>query len=53
MSVNSTKNQLSFLASFVASYQHYIQGKITNPAALDKDYEQIDPDDLDEMDIQW
>ncbi|MFS7967231.1 hypothetical protein Hanom_Chr09g00783351 [Helianthus anomalus] len=52
MSVKSAKNQLSLLASFGASYQKYIR-KITDPVALDEDYEHIDSCDLDEMDIQW
>ncbi|MFS7914107.1 hypothetical protein Hanom_Chr02g00149501 [Helianthus anomalus] len=26
---------------------------ISNPATLDEDYDQIDPDDLEEMDLQW
>ncbi|KAM0052178.1 putative transcription factor interactor and regulator CCHC(Zn) family [Helianthus debilis subsp. tardiflorus] len=53
MSVKSAEEHLALLASFVASYENYIQGKISDPATLDKDYDQIDPDDLEEMDLQW
>ncbi|KAJ0693836.1 putative transcription factor interactor and regulator CCHC(Zn) family [Helianthus annuus] len=53
MSVKSAEEHLALLASFVASYENYIQGKISDPATLDEDYDQIDPDDLEEMDLQW
>ncbi|KAJ0507000.1 putative transcription factor interactor and regulator CCHC(Zn) family [Helianthus annuus] len=53
MSVKSAEEHLALLASFVASYENYIQGKISDPATLDEDYDQIDPDDLKEMDLQW
>ena len=52
MSVKSAEEQLSVLASFMALYENYIPRKI-DLAVVDKDYYQIDPDDLDEMDIQW
>uniref|UniRef100_A0A251VAK0 Uncharacterized protein n=1 Tax=Helianthus annuus TaxID=4232 RepID=A0A251VAK0_HELAN len=53
MSVKSAEEHLALLASFVASYENYILGKISDPATLDEDYDQIDPDDLEEMDLQW
>ncbi|KAJ0723344.1 hypothetical protein HanOQP8_Chr08g0297061 [Helianthus annuus] len=53
MSVKSDEEHLAILASFVASYENYIQEKISDPATLDEDYDQIDPDDLEEMDLQW
>ncbi|KAJ0742622.1 putative transcription factor interactor and regulator CCHC(Zn) family [Helianthus annuus] len=53
MSVKFAEEHLALLASFVASYENYIQGKISDPATLDEDYDQIDPDDLEEMDLQW
>ncbi|MFS8024376.1 hypothetical protein Hanom_Chr16g01462501 [Helianthus anomalus] len=30
-----------------------VKGKISDPATFDEDYVQIDPDDLEEMDLQW
>ncbi|KAJ0449140.1 hypothetical protein HanHA89_Chr17g0725051 [Helianthus annuus] len=53
MSVKSAEEHLALLASFVASYENYIHGKISDPATLDEDYDQIDPDDLEEKDLQW
>ena len=53
MSVKSAKDHLGMLASFVASYENYIQGKVHNPTIVEEDYDQIDPDDLEEMDLQW
>ena len=53
MSVRSAEDHLGMLASFVASYENFIQGKVHDPAIADEDYDQIDPDDLEEMDLQW
>ncbi|MFS7916862.1 hypothetical protein Hanom_Chr03g00182331 [Helianthus anomalus] len=47
MSVKAADEHLALLASFVASYKNYIQGKISNPATFYEDYGQIDPDDLE------
>ena len=33
--------------------ENYIQGKISDPSTFDEDYDQVDPDDLEEMDLQW
>ncbi|KAM0049847.1 putative transcription factor interactor and regulator CCHC(Zn) family [Helianthus debilis subsp. tardiflorus] len=51
--VKATEEYLALLASFVASYENYIQGRISDVATFDEDYDQIDPDDLEEMDLQW
>mgnify|MGYP004490055267 CR=1 FL=1 len=53
MSVQSAEQQIVVLSSFIASYENYIQGKINDPTIFDEDYDQIDPDDLEEMDLQW
>ena len=53
MSVKSTEDHLGMLASFVASYENYIQGKVHDPTIVEEDYDQIDPDDLEEIDLQW
>ncbi|MFS8016151.1 putative transcription factor interactor and regulator CCHC(Zn) family [Helianthus anomalus] len=52
ISVKAAEEHLALLASFVASYENHIQGKICDPTTFDKDYDQIDPDDLEEMDLQ-
>ena len=38
---------------FMASYDDCVNGKISAPDMTDEDYDQIHPDDLEEMDIQW
>ena len=53
MSVKDAENQLGVLASFVAAHENYIGGKVTDPALVSEDYKQLDPEDLEEMDIQW
>ncbi|MFS7919667.1 putative transcription factor interactor and regulator CCHC(Zn) family [Helianthus anomalus] len=40
MSMKAAKEHLALLASFVASYENYIQGKISDPATFDEDYDQ-------------
>ena len=45
MSVKSVEDHLGMLASFIASYENFVQGKVHDPAVADEDYDQIDPDD--------
>ncbi|MFS7993296.1 hypothetical protein Hanom_Chr12g01092401 [Helianthus anomalus] len=52
LSVKYDKEYLALLVSFVASYENCIQGKIYDPAIFEEDYDQIDADDLEEMDLQ-
>ena len=52
MSVKSAEEHLTIIAAFMASYKSYIQGKIVDPTISDEDYDQIDPDDLEEMDLK-
>ena len=51
MSVKSAEQQFALYASFIASYENYIKGKIVDPVTLDEDFDQIDSDDLEEMDL--
>ena len=53
MSVKLAESQLGILASFVAAHENYIGGRVTDPALVSEDYKQLDPEDLEEMDIQW
>ena len=53
MSVKSAEDQLGLLSAFMSSYGNLIQGKIEDPAILDEDYDQVDPDDLEEMELQF
>ena len=53
MSIKSAEEQINILAAFMSSYEHYIQGKIVDPAIANDDYDQLDPDDLQEMYLKW
>ncbi|MFS8021494.1 hypothetical protein Hanom_Chr16g01428031 [Helianthus anomalus] len=53
MSVKVVEEHLALLASFIASYENYILGNISDPATFDEDYDQVDPNDLEEMGLQW
>ncbi|KAI3810956.1 hypothetical protein L1987_20645 [Smallanthus sonchifolius] len=44
---------LSMFSSFMASYENFIGGKIHDPEVIEEDFRQIDPVDLEEMNIQW
>ncbi|KAI3815438.1 hypothetical protein L1987_15105 [Smallanthus sonchifolius] len=47
------EDYMAMFSSFVASYENFFGGKIHDPEAIEEDYRQIDPDDLEEMNIQW
>ena len=53
ISVKPAEDQLGLLSAFMTSYGNLIQGKIEDPAILDEDYDQVDPDDLEEMELQF
>ncbi|KAI3821476.1 hypothetical protein L1987_09044 [Smallanthus sonchifolius] len=44
---------LAMFSSFMASYENFIGGKIHDPEVIEEDFRQIDPVDLEEMNIQW
>ncbi|KAI3712446.1 hypothetical protein L1987_71003 [Smallanthus sonchifolius] len=44
---------LAMFSSFMASYENFIGGKIHDPDVTEEDFRQIDPLDLEEMNIQW
>ncbi|KAI3802322.1 hypothetical protein L1987_30452 [Smallanthus sonchifolius] len=44
---------LAMFSSFMASYENFIGGKIHDPKVIEEDFRQIDPVDLEEMNIQW
>ena len=53
MSMSSAEGRMSVYSAFCNAHEAFIGGKITDPAVIDEDYNQIDPDDLEEMDLQW
>ncbi|KAI3814269.1 hypothetical protein L1987_19019 [Smallanthus sonchifolius] len=35
------------------AYENFIGGKLTDPETIEEDFNQVDPDDIEDMDIQW
>ncbi|KAJ0591808.1 putative transcription factor interactor and regulator CCHC(Zn) family [Helianthus annuus] len=44
---------MSFLASILESYEGLITAKIGNPNMTKEDYDQVDPEEMELMDIRW
>ncbi|KAF5813389.1 putative transcription factor interactor and regulator CCHC(Zn) family [Helianthus annuus] len=44
---------MSFLASVLESYESLIAGKIGNPNMTKEDYDQVDLEEMELMDIRW
>ncbi|KAJ0667996.1 putative transcription factor interactor and regulator CCHC(Zn) family [Helianthus annuus] len=53
MSINAAKQQMSFLASVLESYEGLMSGKIGNSELTKEDYDQIDPGEMELVDIRW
>ncbi|KAF5818195.1 putative transcription factor interactor and regulator CCHC(Zn) family [Helianthus annuus] len=53
MSINVAKQQMSFLASILESYESLVAGRIGNPELTKEDYDQIDPEEMELIDIRW
>ncbi|KAF5814459.1 putative transcription factor interactor and regulator CCHC(Zn) family [Helianthus annuus] len=53
MSINAAKQQMSFLASVLESYEGFVAGKIGNLELTKEDYDQIDPEEMELIDIRW
>ncbi|KAF5802789.1 putative transcription factor interactor and regulator CCHC(Zn) family [Helianthus annuus] len=47
------QQHMSFLASILVSYEGLIAGKIGNPNITKEDYDQVDPEEMELMDIRW
>ncbi|KAJ0668041.1 hypothetical protein HanPI659440_Chr17g0684501 [Helianthus annuus] len=44
---------MSFLASILESYESLVAGRIGNPELTKEDYDQIDPEEMEQIDIRW
>ncbi|KAJ0584010.1 putative transcription factor interactor and regulator CCHC(Zn) family [Helianthus annuus] len=53
MSINAAKKQMSFLTSVLESYEGLVAGKIGNSELTKEDYDQIDPEEMELIDIRW
>ncbi|KAJ0604585.1 putative transcription factor interactor and regulator CCHC(Zn) family [Helianthus annuus] len=47
------KNQMSLLGMILESYSCFVVGKIGNPMLTKEDYDQIDAEEMELMDIKW
>ncbi|KAM0070812.1 putative transcription factor interactor and regulator CCHC(Zn) family [Helianthus debilis subsp. tardiflorus] len=47
------KNQMSLLGMILESYSCFVVGKIGNPMLRKEDYDQIDAEEMELMDIKW
>ncbi|KAJ0947026.1 putative transcription factor interactor and regulator CCHC(Zn) family [Helianthus annuus] len=47
------KQQMVFLASVLESYESLVAGKIGNTNLMKEDYDQLDPEEMELMDIRW
>ncbi|KAF5809128.1 putative transcription factor interactor and regulator CCHC(Zn) family [Helianthus annuus] len=53
MSINAAKQHMSFLASIIESYESLVAGRIGNPELTKEDYDQIDSEEMELIDIRW
>ncbi|KAJ0852855.1 putative transcription factor interactor and regulator CCHC(Zn) family [Helianthus annuus] len=53
MSINAAKQQMSFLALVLESYEGLVAGKIGNSELTKEDYDQIDPEEMELIVIRW
>ncbi|KAF5786583.1 putative transcription factor interactor and regulator CCHC(Zn) family [Helianthus annuus] len=49
----SAKQRMVFLASVLESYEGFVAGKIGNTNLTKEDYDQIDPEEMELIDIRW
>ncbi|KAM0071733.1 putative transcription factor interactor and regulator CCHC(Zn) family [Helianthus debilis subsp. tardiflorus] len=47
------KNQMSLLGMVLESYSSFVAGKIGNPMLTKEEYDQIDAEEMELMDIKW
>ncbi|KAJ0453377.1 putative transcription factor interactor and regulator CCHC(Zn) family [Helianthus annuus] len=52
-SEESAKQQMVFLASVLESYESFVAGNIGNTNLTKEDYDQIDPEEMELIDIRW
>ncbi|KAJ0496272.1 putative transcription factor interactor and regulator CCHC(Zn) family [Helianthus annuus] len=50
---NAAKQHIALLASVLEAYEGLVAGRIGNPDMTKEDYDQIDPEELELIDIKW
>ncbi|KAF5817225.1 putative transcription factor interactor and regulator CCHC(Zn) family [Helianthus annuus] len=46
------EENMSLLASFMTAYENFCLGKVVEPLSLDEDFDQIDQEEMEELDLQ-
>ncbi|KAF5813677.1 putative transcription factor interactor and regulator CCHC(Zn) family [Helianthus annuus] len=52
-SEETAKDHMAFLGSVLLSYEGLVAGRIGNPMLIKEDYDQIDAEEMELMDIKW
>ncbi|KAI3819611.1 hypothetical protein L1987_13452 [Smallanthus sonchifolius] len=47
------EDPVALFSSCMLAYQNFIGDKLTDPETIEEDFNQVDPDDMEDMDIQW
>ncbi|KAI3815446.1 hypothetical protein L1987_15113 [Smallanthus sonchifolius] len=51
--VKIAEDHVALFSSCLLAYENFIGGKLTDPETIEEDFNQVDPDDIEDMDIQW
>ncbi|KAI3676242.1 hypothetical protein L1987_85844 [Smallanthus sonchifolius] len=47
------EDHVALFSFCMLAYENFIGGKLTDPEKIEEDFNQVDPDDMEDMDIQW
>ncbi|KAI3815544.1 hypothetical protein L1987_15215 [Smallanthus sonchifolius] len=47
------EDHVALFSSCMLAYENFIGGKLTDPETIEEDFNQVDPDEMEDMDIQW
>ncbi|KAI3828637.1 hypothetical protein L1987_02744 [Smallanthus sonchifolius] len=50
--VKIAEDHVALFSSCMLAYENFIGGKLTDPETIEEDFNQVDPDDIEDMDIQ-
>jgi len=53
MDMKSAEGRMNVYAAMCAAHEAFVAGRITDPSLIDEDYDQLDPDDVEEVDLKW
>ncbi|KAI3742770.1 hypothetical protein L1987_60465 [Smallanthus sonchifolius] len=47
------EDHVALFSSCMLAYENFIGGKLTDPETIEEDFNKMDPDSMEDMDIQW